>query len=109
MTFPVCPPSITTLVEIEYFTDPLCCWSWGLEPQWRRLRFEFGTQLSWRYRMGGMIPDWDSYQDPINSINRRSQMAPLWYQARELSGMPLRRSPLVGGSTAIIVSGMRGL
>ncbi|WP_164100857.1 DsbA family protein [Candidatus Laterigemmans baculatus] len=79
----------TGLVEIEYFTDPLCCWSWALEPQWRRLRFEFGNQLAWRYRMGGMISDWSSYDDPVNSIHRPSQMGPLWFQARELSGMPL--------------------
>src|SRR3546814_17149873 len=44
--------------EIVYFTDPLCSWSWALEPQWRRLLFTFGDRLYWRYRMGGMIPDW---------------------------------------------------
>jgi len=77
------------LVEIEYFTDPLCCWSWAMEPQWRRVRFEFDGRVCWRYRMGGMIADWNSYQDPINSISRPSQMGPLWFQARELSGMPL--------------------
>lgn len=82
-------PAAEPLVDIEYFTDPLCCWSWAMEPQWRRVRFEFDGRVSWRYRMGGMIPDWNSYQDPINSISRPSQMGPLWFQARELSGMPL--------------------
>jgi len=76
-------------IEVEYFTDPLCCWSWALEPQWRKLRLEFGKQLTWRYRMGGLIPDWDSYDDPLHSIHRPAQMGPLWFQARELSGMPL--------------------
>lgn len=76
-------------VEVDYFTDPLCCWSWALEPQWRRLRFEFGGQLAYRYRMGGMISDWNSYDDPINSIGRPMQMGPLWFQVREVSGMPL--------------------
>lgn len=78
------------LVEVEYFTDPLCCWSWAFEPQWRRLRFELGPQLMWHYRMGGMIPNWQSYDDPINSIHQPSQMGPLWHHARELSGMPLQ-------------------
>lgn len=83
------PSAPRALVEVEYFTDPLCCWSWAIEPQWRRLRYELGTQLAWRYRMGGMIQDWDSYGDPVNSIHRPSQMGPLWYQVREMSGMPL--------------------
>ena len=76
-------------VEIDYWTDPLCCWSWALEPQWRRLRYEFDGVIAWRYRMGGMIPDWSSYSDPMNSISRPLQMGPLWFQARHLSGMPI--------------------
>lgn len=81
--------SVPDLVEIEYFTDPLCSWSWGFEPQWRRLRFEFGPQLRWRYRMGGMIAAWEQYCDPLNCINRPLQMAPQWLEVRHLSGMPI--------------------
>ena len=78
-------------VEIVYYTDPLCCWSWAFEPQWRRLRYEYGGQLAWRYRMAGMIAGWDGYgyADPLNAISRPAQMGPLWMQARHLSGMPI--------------------
>lgn len=76
------------LLHITYYTDPLCSWSWAFEPQWRRLRYEFGAQIEWRYCMGGMIADWQQYGDPLNDICRPVQMGPQWYQVRTLSGMP---------------------
>lgn len=69
-------------VEIEYFTDPLCCWSWAFEPQWRKFINENSHLISWRYRMGGMLTDWKSYTDPMNDISRPAQMAPLWLQVK---------------------------
>lgn len=80
----------TGSVEIQYFTDPLCCWSWALEPQWRRLRYEYSGLLRWRYRMAGLLPSWTSYQDPMNDVSRPIQMGPLWLEAKYKSGMPLR-------------------
>ena len=77
-------------VEIQYFTDPLCCWSWALEPQWRRLRYEFSGLLRWRYRMAGLIPSWNNYQDPMNDVTKPIQMGPLWLEAKYKSGMPIR-------------------
>ncbi|HEY9877451.1 MAG TPA: DsbA family protein [Leptolyngbyaceae cyanobacterium] len=81
-------PSSSPRVQITYYTDPLCSWSWGLEPQWRRLRYEFGSQIGWRYAMGGLLPDWQKFSDPINDISRPGQMAPQWIQIRQLVGMP---------------------
>src|SRR3546814_21038319 len=60
--------------EIVYFTDPLCSWSWALEPQWRRLLFTFGDRLSWRYRMGGMLPDWTRFSDQIGRASCRERV-----------------------------------
>ncbi|HJT76416.1 MAG TPA: DsbA family protein, partial [Gemmataceae bacterium] len=76
-------------VYIDYYTDPLCSWSWALEPAWRRLRYEFGDRLAYRYRMAGMIPDWDHFADPMNAVHTPRQMAPHWFAVRQLSGMPL--------------------
>ena len=81
------PPATT--VHVQYYTDPLCSWSWALEPQWRRLRYELGDQLTWEYRMGGMIADWQSFSDPMNVISRPIQLGPQWFQVRVLSGMAL--------------------
>lgn len=77
-------------VEIVYYTDPLCCWSWAFEPQWRRLRYEFSGKIRWRYRMGGLLPDWNSYNDPMNAVSRPLQMGPVWMEARYVSGMPIQ-------------------
>lgn len=82
------PPG-TLPIEVTYYTDPLCPWSWALEPQWRRLRYEYHDRLTWRYVMGGMIANWQAYHDPLNSIHNPSQMASQWYQVRQLTGMPL--------------------
>ncbi len=81
--------STETAFGIEYFTDPLCCWSWAFEQPWRQLRAALGDQLSWRYRMGGLIADWDRYADPIHSIHRPAQMAPLWFEVRQVAGVAL--------------------
>jgi putative protein-disulfide isomerase len=77
------------LVEVTYYTDPLCPWSWALEPQWRRLRFELGDQLTWHYVLGGMVADWQSYHDPVNEVHNPGQMAQQCYYVRQLTGMPL--------------------
>ncbi|MER2999205.1 DsbA family protein [Pontibacter populi] len=77
-------------VEIVYYTDPLCCWSWAMEPQWRRLRFEYRGKIKWRYCMGGLIANWNSFNDPMNSISRPLQMGPLWMEAKYISGMPIQ-------------------
>jgi putative protein-disulfide isomerase len=76
------------VLEITCFTDPLCCWSWGYEPQLRRLRYGFAGRIAWRLRMGGMIGDWASFDDPINDVHRPVQMGPLWLQAAGVTGMP---------------------
>lgn len=77
------------VIVIEYYTDPLCSWSWAFEAPWRRLRYEYAGQLAWHYRMGGLLPDWESYADPLNEIHSPAQMGPQWFQVGELSGMPL--------------------
>jgi putative protein-disulfide isomerase len=78
-----------TAVFIEYYTDPLCSWSWAFEAMWRRLRFEYSGHISWRYHMGGLIANWQSYNDPFNDIRSPAQMGPQWFQVHEISGMPL--------------------
>ena len=79
-------------LEIIYYTDPLCCWSWAMEPQLRKLRYIFREQISLRYCMGGLVPDWKNYNDEINSVNRPLQLGPVWMHAAQISGMPMQSS-----------------
>lgn len=76
-------------VQIEYYTDPLCCWSWAFEPQWRRLRYEYSGLVVWKYRMGGLLPNWKGFNDPINTVEKPIQMGPVWMEAHHISGMPI--------------------
>jgi predicted DsbA family dithiol-disulfide isomerase len=82
------PPG-ARLLEVTYYTDPLCPWSWALEPQCRRLRLGYGGRLGWRHVMGGMIVDWRTYHDPLNAVHNPAQMGLQCYQVRQLTGMPL--------------------
>jgi predicted DsbA family dithiol-disulfide isomerase len=77
-------------VEIIFYTDPLCCWSWGFEPQWRRLQYEFQNQLVFKYVMTGLLPGWKNFNDPVYSVSRPQQMGPVWLEASEKSGMPMQ-------------------
>jgi predicted DsbA family dithiol-disulfide isomerase len=79
-------------LEIIYYTDPLCCWSWAFEPQWRRLLYEFAGQIKYRYCMGGLLPGWKNYNDSVNSVSKPIQMGPVWMHAGQLSGMPIQHN-----------------
>src|SRR5438309_9692359 len=76
-------------VSITYYTDPLCCWSWALEPQWRKLRYLFQNAITWRYVTGGLLPGWNQFTDGLNSVSRPAQMGPIWMEAAHISGMPI--------------------
>jgi putative protein-disulfide isomerase len=76
-------------ISIVYYTDPLCCWSWAFEPQWRRLRYEYAGNIDWQYRLGGLLPDWRHFHDPFFSVSRPQQMGPVWMEARLQSGQPM--------------------
>lgn len=79
-------------LEVIYYTDPLCCWSWAMEPELRKFRFHLKNQIHIRHCMGGLLPDWKNYNDEINSVSRPLQLGPVWMHAAQLSGMPMQSS-----------------
>jgi putative protein-disulfide isomerase len=79
-------------IEIDFYTDPLCCWSWAFEKHWRKLLQRYTDQISYRYIMCGMIPDWSSYNDPMNSVTRPIQMGPVWMHASEVTHVKMKYS-----------------
>ena len=78
--------------KIEYYTDPLCCWSWAMEPALRKLRYLLADRLEMSYVMGGLLLDWEHYSDKLNDIKRPSQLGPLWMEAKHMSGQPIDES-----------------
>ena len=45
----------------------------------------YGDQISYDLVMGGMIPSWPNYNDPLNAIASPAQMGPLWMYAAEIT------------------------
>lgn len=73
-------------IEVVFYTDPLCCWSAALQQHIDKLKEELSGKLSFRYCMAGMIPSWQTFKDPMNSIDKPSQMGPVWMEARHITG-----------------------
>ncbi len=74
-------------VRIIYFTDPICSSCWGIEPQLRKLKLEYGDVIEIEYRMGGLLPDW-SFRRGVG-INSPRDVAKHWDEARKYYDMPI--------------------
>lgn len=73
-------------VKIIYFTDPICSSCWGIEPQLRKLKLEYGDQVEIEYHMGGLLPDW-SYNS--GGISKPSDVAHHWDEVSQYYKMPI--------------------
>ncbi|MGE6353491.1 DsbA family protein [Flavobacterium sp. NPDC079362] len=73
-------------VKIVYYTDPICSSCWGIEPQLRKLKLEYGKYIDIDYRMGGLLPDW-SYNS--GGISKPSDVAHHWDEASLHYEMPI--------------------
>jgi putative protein-disulfide isomerase len=76
-------------VEIVFYTDPLCCWSWAMLPELEKLKASFGDLMNITYCMGGLIKDWNSFADPLNNVSKPSQMGPVWMDASRQTGLAI--------------------
>jgi predicted DsbA family dithiol-disulfide isomerase len=74
------------LLKIIYFTDPICSACWGIEPQLRKLKLEYGEFIEIEYRMGGLLPDW-SYNS--GGISKPSDVAHHWDEVSKYYDMPI--------------------
>jgi putative protein-disulfide isomerase len=68
-------------VEVRYYTDPACPRSWGREPELRRLMWEFGDGLSFKWVMGGLEREYGP--------DSPGQEIALWLEVAAESGMPI--------------------
>lgn len=73
-------------VKLIYFTDPICSSCWGIEPQLRKLKLEYGNNIDIEYRMGGLLPDW-SYNS--GGISKPSDVAHHWDEVSGHYDMPI--------------------
>ena len=73
-------------IRVIYYTDPICSSCWGIEPQLRRLKLEYGGSLDIDYRMGGLLPDW-SYNS--GGISKPADVAHHWDEVSAYYDMPI--------------------
>lgn len=74
-------------LKMVYFTDPICSSCWGIEPQLRRLKLEYGQFIEIEYRMGGLLPSWDIYNS--GGISKPSDVAHHWDEVSGHYDMPI--------------------
>ncbi|PUB32992.1 putative DsbA family dithiol-disulfide isomerase [Elizabethkingia sp. YR214] len=73
-------------LQLIYFTDPICSSCWGIEPQLRKLKLEYGSILDIEYHMGGLLPNW-SYDS--GGISKPSDVAHHWDEVSLYYDMPI--------------------
>lgn len=74
-------------VKLLYFTDPICSACWGIEPQLRKLRQEYGEYFDIEYRMGGLLKSWSEYGG--SDVNGPGSVAQHWDEAGAYYQMPI--------------------
>jgi putative protein-disulfide isomerase len=73
-------------IKLIYYTDPICSSCWGIEPQLRKLKLEYGNHFDIEYRMGGLLPNW-SYNS--GGISKPSDVAHHWDEVSAYYDMPI--------------------
>lgn len=79
-------PTEEKIIKIIYYTDPICSSCWGVEPQLKKLKLEYGHLFDIEYKMGGLLPDW-SYNN--GEISKPLDVASHWDEASLYYDMPI--------------------
>src|SRR6476661_2301676 len=74
-------------VRLLYFTDPICSSCWGIEPQLRKLKQEYGAYFDIEYRMGGLLKSWSEYGG--SDVSGPASVAQHWEEAGAYYQMPI--------------------
>ncbi len=67
-------------VQVRFYTDPVCPWSWAAEPALRRLMWEFEGELEFVWVMGGLARSYEN----ANLLDVVEQ----WLEDADAGGMP---------------------
>jgi putative protein-disulfide isomerase len=74
-------------VNIVYYTDPLCCACWAMEPVIRKLVEEYGDYFNLILKMGGLLEDWSYVSD--SDFSTPEEMESHWKEVGSMYGMPI--------------------
>ena len=81
-------------VQVRFYTDPACPWSWAAEPALRRLMWEFDGELEFVWVMGGLAREYGrEYRDEDGNIGSGSDcfsdLISHWLRVAAESLMPI--------------------
>jgi predicted DsbA family dithiol-disulfide isomerase len=79
-------PDQRKTLTVIYFTDPICSSCWGIEPQLRKFKLEYGHRINITYHMGGLLPDW-TYNK--RGISKPTDVAQHWDEVSHHYDMPI--------------------
>ncbi|TLZ60617.1 MAG: methyltransferase domain-containing protein [Methanobacteriota archaeon] len=75
-------------IEIIHFADPMCWWSWGLEPVLQRLKEVYGDNVNVTYRMGGTFRELHEWMKEYE-VDEQSTLH--WiHESVEMTRMPVQ-------------------
>ena len=77
-------------IEMTFYTDPLCCWSWAMRPHWQQFLSFLTVPVNVTYKMAGLLPSWKHFNDTTNAISKPVQMGPEWMHARGVTGADIQ-------------------
>ncbi len=80
-------PNTIHKISIFYFTDPICSSCWGIEPYLRKLELEYGEYFNVEYKMGGLLPSWNTYSG--SDVKTPEDVAVHWEEAGKYYDMPI--------------------
>jgi predicted DsbA family dithiol-disulfide isomerase len=80
-------------VQVRYYSDPACTWSWAAEPALRRIIFEFEGELDFVWAMGGLARHFGSaYRDSEAGVGTGpdcfADLMSHWLNVAGRTGMP---------------------
>lgn len=76
-------------VKLIYYTDPICSACWAIEPELKKFKLEYGDFVEIEYKMGGLLPNWDGFNDAGNGISKPSDVGHHWDEVGSYSGMSI--------------------
>jgi predicted DsbA family dithiol-disulfide isomerase len=80
---------MSTTIEVVEYTDPGCVWSWGSEPQLRRLRHHYGAQLAWRRVLGLQVDRLEQTHPGLDPVADAETFRTDWLAVAENTRAPV--------------------
>jgi len=80
-------------IQVRFYSDPACPWSWAAEPSLRRLMWEFDRELEFVWVMGGLARRYGrDYRDAESGVGQGpdcfADLISHWLEVAAETGMP---------------------